>query len=282
MAVWPSRGTPQSVARPPNQRFALATGEYGPFEGDDHDRVVFGTYRNTGVWSRSLVSLIADRLFAGGTGTLLDVGANIGLVAVPVADRSAARCIAFEPAPDNCELLRRNVRRHGLEQRVEIHEIALDARAGRVTLALSDDNSGDHRLVPAGASSGQTCIEVEAARLDDLLASHALTRPIVLKIDGQGAEARVLRGARATLERVDFAVVEYWPAGLLRMGDSAQALQELLLDFPHAALLGYHSLDARLPNTATLFAQLAWIPSDGSDEGFFDLLLSRRSEIESL
>jgi FkbM family methyltransferase len=258
---------------------ALASGEHGPFEGFEHDGVVFGAYRRTGTWSPDLVALIAERLFAGAGGTLIDVGANIGLVAIPVLERSAASCVAFEPEPRNHQLLCRNLERHGLQPRVQTHALALDAHNGTVALALCADNSGDHRLVHAQAPEGWPCIGVRAARLDDLLEGRTLERPIVMKLDCQGAEARVLRGAARTLEQVDHLVVEYWPAGLLRMGDSAQALQELLLAFPHAVLLGYQSLEGRLRATATLFAQLAWIPTDGSDEGFFDLLLSRHEEL---
>lgn len=265
----------------PTEAFLLAHGAYGAFEGAPGDGVVFGTYRQTGVWSPQLVSLIAERLFAGAAGTLLDVGANIGLITIPVLDRCRARCLAFEPEPTNLRLLLRNVQRHGLERRVEIHGVALDAVAGRTTLALSAENSGDHRLTRAqrAASHECACIEVSAARLDDLLEARELEPPVVMKVDCQGAEARVLRGARASLTRVDSLVIEYWPAGLLRMGDSAQALQQLLLCFPYAALHGFHSLDERLPSTESVFAQLAWIPTDGSDEGFFDLLLSRHERL---
>lgn len=263
------------------EAFLLAHGAYGAFEGDPGDSVVFGTYRRTGAWSPQLVSLIAERLFAGGPGTLLDVGANIGLIAIPVLERCRARCLAFEPEPTNLRLLQRNVHRHGFEARVEIHGVALDAEPGRTMLALSEENSGDHRLMRphCAAAHGCACVEVAAARLDDVLEARKLEPPVVMKVDCQGAEARVLRGARASLARVDHLVIEYWPAGLLHMGDSAQALQQLLLCFPYAALHGFHALDQRLPSTESVFAQLAWIPTDGSDDGFFDLLLSRHERL---
>lgn len=273
---------PEPVPEPDS---LLADGDYGLFEGSSADEVVFGTYRRTRSWSPRLVALLAERLLRAGPGTLIDVGANIGLVAIPVLERSAACALAFEPAPDNYARLLRNLARHGLTARCQAQPLALDESTGDGELALCGENSGDHRLLPKRASPAEAGLEarprvrVGCARLDDALRGRELARPVVMKLDCQGAEARVLRGAASTLERVDFLVVEYWPAGLLRMGDSAAALQALLLGFPYAVLLGHQPLEGRLRATAELFAQLAFFPSDGSDEGFFDLLLSRQPQL---
>ena len=276
------------------ERISAATGEYGEFAGEESDRVVFGTYCRTGTWSPQLVSLLAGPLLGARAGTLLDVGANIGLIAIAVAQRSRASCLAFEPAPLNARLLAHNVARHGLCDRIEIHEVALDARPGAVMLELSADNSGDHRIASAtargiapgsaeregagarlrGPAGALSRVRVRAERLDDLLAGRRLARPCILKLDTQGCEARVLRGAARTLAEIDALVVEYWPAGLLRAGDSAEALHGLLGAFPYAAVLGPLGAGALQP-TPDALASLAWVPTDGSDEGFLDLLLAR-------
>lgn len=272
-------GLVRRVPQPPASELSLATGEYGEFEGAEHDRVVFGTYRATGAWSRDVVSLLAERVFGGGAGTLLDAGANIGLVSIPVAERSAAHCLAFEPAPDNARALRRNVARHGLSQRVEVHALALDAHAGHARLALSADNSGDHRLAHGPLPVGRRCVDVPTARLDDVLAGRRLTHPLVLKLDTQGAEVRVLRGATTTLTQVDVLVTEYWPAGLARMGDDAAALQELLAQFPYAALLDQRTPPARLEPSHSVLHALRCLLDGRADEGFFDLVLAREARI---
>lgn len=258
----------------------VAAGAYGEFEGAADDRVVFGTYRASGTWSPQLVALIAERLLGGGAGTLIDVGANIGLVAIAALERSRARCIAFEPAPDNFARLCRNVRRHGLEPRVEAHRLALDADSGEVELALCSGNSGDHRLAHGSVPDGWPRLRVPAAQLDELIAGRELERPVVMKLDAQGAEVRVLRGAQRTLEQVDALIVEWWPAGLVRMGDSANALYAALTAFPYAALLEQNAPPPQLLQDRTqLLESMAWIPADGSDEGFFDLLLSKSQTI---
>ena len=264
-----------SSASAPASGFALAQGDYGEFEGAERDRVVFGTYRASGTWSPALVSLLADELLRGGEGTLLDVGANIGLIAIAIAERSRARCLAFEPEPTNFALLARNVARHGLAQRVELHPVALAAQRGEAMLALCEDNSGDHRLLARAPHPGERCIPVRTERLDDVLAGRELPRPWLMKLDTQGAEVRVLRGASATLSQLDALVVEYWPAGLARMGDSAEALAALLSEFRYAALLDQHTARPPLYTTPDLLRALASLSADRSDEGFFDLVLLR-------
>ena len=258
----------------------IAHGALGPIEGLADDDVVFGRYLREGRYAPELLELLCALLTRGlRAGTLLDVGAHIGLVSIGVAQRTAARALAFEPAPANAALLRRNVAQHGLGERIEVHACALDSEPGKVLLALSDHNSGDHHLRSAALApthEPNAGVWVKARSLDELLDGRALDRPLVLKLDTQGSEARVLRGARATLERVEHAVVEYWPYGQHRMGEPAFALDALLsASFPFAAVIERGSVPARLQETRAELERLRWIARDGSDRGFFDLLLSR-------
>jgi len=255
---------------------AVVSGDYGPFEGAASDRIVFGTYRETGTWSPLLVDLLVDHLFAGGDGTLLDVGANIGLVTIPVVERSRVHAIAFEPEPVNHEFLRKNVARHGLGERVETRALALATEPGQVALAVCEHNSGDHRLALGAPPAGTRLVTVEAVALDQVLEGRSLTGPVVMKLDTQGAEVRVLLGAERTLQHVDYLVIEYWPAGLLRMGNSAEQLQTLLRGFAFGAFLNQQMLPDQLVPSSALLKALSWIATDGSDEGFVDLLFAKR------
>lgn len=262
-------GPPGPECLPVDTTLASASGEYGLFEGIEGDRVVFGRYRSEGTWSPELVRLLSELLGTGGT--LLDVGANIGLICIPVVERTSAHCLAFEPAPENFACLERNLRVHGLARRVEAHRLALYSESARLPLNMSEDNSGDHHLEPSAESS----VMVEARPLDGLLAGRQLPAPVVMKLDVQGAELRVLKGAAASLAMVDTLIVEYWPAGLRRMGDSAEQLAELLCGaFGHGARLGAADAHLRLHTAEQVFEDLSWVATDGSDEGFFDLLFT--------
>jgi FkbM family methyltransferase len=255
-------------------RSVWADGAYGVFEGAAEDHVVMDEYRRLGTWAPELVSLLT-RLFAGGGGTLIDVGANIGLVSIPVVERSAALGIAFEPEPRNFGLLTSNVARHALTGRIECHELACHSAAGTLPLALSPDNLGDHRLQRGTPSHDRRVIEVGTQRLDSVLRGRDLEQPVVMKVDVQGSEVGVFEGARETLARTDYLVTEYWPEGIVAHGDSAQTFADIMRSFEFGAVLHVLPLPEPLNTAHYVFEQLSWIANDGSDPGFFDLLFSR-------
>jgi FkbM family methyltransferase len=251
----------------------IADGKYGLFEGSTRDRVVMDEYRRLGTWAPELVSLIVNRLFAHGGGTFIDVGANIGLVGIPVIERTRAMGIAFEPEPRNFDFLTRNVERHGLAARFACHEFACHAQSAELPLVLSPDNLGDHRLQPNASqqpSAAGESIRVATRRLDDVLRGRELPAPVVLKVDAQGSEVGVFAGARETLLRT-----EYWPEGIVAHGDDAASFERAMRTFPFGAVLHVLPLPEPLHSSDYVFGQLSWIANDGSDPGFFDLLFSR-------
>lgn len=259
----------------------IAEGKYGWFEGSARDRVVMAEYVRSGSYSEVLVQLIVTRLFARRPGTFIDVGANIGLVCIPVVEQTGALGIGFEPEPENFAFFRANVQRHGLGDRVECHALACHARGGEMTLALSPDNLGDHRLSrgPEQTSAERQTITVPTRRLDDVLRRRTLPQPVVLKVDAQGSEVSVFEGARETLARSDYLVSEYWPAGIVAHGDDSAGFRAHALGFPFGAVLHLHPLPEPLYTAPYVFEQLSWIKHDGSDPGFFDLLFSRHAQL---
>ena len=97
---------------------------------------------------------------------------------------------------------------------------------GRATFQRATFNSGDNRL--GGRQPGAQSIQVEVARLDDVLPAHPVQ---FIKLDVQGHELAALTGLQRVLEsspevRVLF---EFWPAGLR----AANATPELLFKFFH-------------------------------------------------
>jgi FkbM family methyltransferase len=261
----------------------IADGAYGKFEGSPRDRVVLEEYRQLGYWAKDLVELITTRLFAGGAGTFIDVGANIGLVCVPVIAASRAHGICFEPEPQNFTYLQRNVARHGLGERITCHPCACHENTGLLPLTLSEDNLGDHRLLRTPAQlepqTGRRVIQVETRRLDDVLQGRALERPVVMKVDAQGSEVGVFAGAQQTLAQTDFLITEYWPRGIVDHGDNAQAFERQMRQFPYGAVLHVLPLPEPLHPSSYVFDQLRWIAHDGSDPGFFDMLFARHAAL---
>lgn len=151
--------------------------------------------RALGLYELRKAAEIRRRLRPGGV--FVDVGANQGdftLLAASLVG-PAGRVVAFEPDPDNVAALRENLRLNGFAN-VEVRAVALADEAGSATLHRSAI-SGWHSLNEGGNTGGRPPITVALERLDDL----GLTRLDVLKIDVEGAENAVIRGAMNTLHR---------------------------------------------------------------------------------
>lgn len=178
-----------------------------------------------------------------GRGVLLDVGANIGMICIALLRQGwFAGAAAFEPAPNNLRLLRRNLAQNGLAERVAVAAVALSARDGEMELELSGDNSGDNRirvLDTAGAwrEDRRAVVRVPVRTLDDALADAQVAPDAVrlVWVDIQGHEGRFFQGARRTLARGVPVVSEFWPYGILRSGmpriEYVRVVEELFTHF---------------------------------------------------
>lgn len=138
--------------------------------------------------------------------TFLDIGSNFGyyslLAATLVGRRGAVH--AFEPQPRVAELLRRNARDNDLPQ-LTVHQTALGEAPGALTMYLPrGGQSGLATLRPNAqwlSERAAETIEVAVARLDDLGREQSIAQVRALKIDAEGYELPILRGATELLDR---------------------------------------------------------------------------------
>ncbi len=139
--------------------------------------------------------------------TLLDVGANIGFYAIPMASAvPRGRLHAFEPVASNFLRLKQNVRRNGLDHVVELHQIGLSDQNAVLRISLREDfaggaETGNASIVIDQDDSRFECVDIEVARLDDIFPSLAIDRLDFVKVDIEGHEDKFLIGARGTIER---------------------------------------------------------------------------------
>jgi len=124
-------------------------------------------------------------------GTLIDVGANVGLVSLLLADK-VQHGVLFEPNPIAAARARANLALNGLE--FEVHELALSDTTGTVELEDEGGVSTCNRTV-VGFSTSLPTRKVGRTQLDKFLAQHPLPYPIsAVKIDVEGHENQVLAG----------------------------------------------------------------------------------------
>jgi FkbM family methyltransferase len=175
-----------------------------------------------------------------------DVGANIGLHTRLLCSRfGAGEVVAFEPMTENVALLRANVALGGPQCRVRVVPAAVSDSDRREALQVDDVMSQSAALdsVTGGAASGgrrqyglpPRTEEVDVVRLDSVVDRDRLPAPALIKIDVEGAEASVLRGAAEVLRR-------YRPALVVELHGTAAAREvfRILHDYGYACY-GYVS-----------------------------------------
>jgi FkbM family methyltransferase len=162
---------------------------------------------------------------------VFDIGANIGYHSALLGSliKPDGRLIAFEPQPALLPNLRRTIE---AIPHARLFECLLSDRPGETTLHVPEH--GHHMLAgmsdPGVPSHAVTC-EVET--LDRLHESGEIPLPDFIKIDVEGAESLVLRGARELLNRPDAPIVffEQWDSAAKRCrctpGDTAKFLGSL-------------------------------------------------------
>jgi FkbM family methyltransferase len=146
--------------------------------------------------------------------TFIDIGANIGLISVALAQATRLPILSIEPVVSNYALLVENSRLNHVQDQIDILQLALGDTIGEMDIYLSSGNSGDHRLtLHSGEQRPTQTVRVET--LDHCLAQKTyLQPPYLIKVDVQGYEFHVLRGAEKTITHPVFIVAEIWPTGL--------------------------------------------------------------------
>jgi FkbM family methyltransferase len=152
----------------------------------------------------------------------VDVGANMGSYTVLASSVCRAHAIAYEPVDSTFLRLESNIRLNQVEDLVMLRKYAVGERADMVLMTTGHDTT--NHIVTMGVST----TPVQLVTLDDDLPAV----PILIKIDVEGFESAVLRGAKRILSdpKLNALIIELNGAGS-RYGESDDQI--------HACLLGY-------------------------------------------
>jgi FkbM family methyltransferase len=208
-----------------------------------NDAISRTIYAN-GTWAEPLLDI--SRMFYSDAEAplIIDVGANLGAYSVRVAKDIATQsgCVySYEPQRIIYYQLCGNVFLNRLDN-IYAFNMAIGEQDGSLLMPSIDydtsaniggfsfDQESNERLKPVGLNSNQKSSEVAVARLDSLTFPGA---PALVKIDVEGLELQVLKGARGFLEEHSFPplLLEAWTADWF--SDRRQALLDFL------SILGY-------------------------------------------
>ena len=206
---------------------------------------------------------------------ILDVGANIGYLAIQLASSLNKQCsvYAFEPFPTTFRLLVKHVTDNGMDRCVYPQELALSAEAGSGTIhewVGDQTNSGAATLGEGSDRSGgaqAAGVTVSVSSMDLFCGANPLSRVDFVKIDTEGFEERVPRGATGTLDKWRPSIMlELNPRMLSRAGSSPERVVQLL------EKSGYDLFQSRRAR----LVPLTDMPPDGEYMNAFAIHRSRR------
>jgi len=163
--------------------------------------------------------------------TFLDIGAAFGQYTLLAAGAvgNSGKVYAFEPDPVSFDWLDRNVRRNYLGN-VTAVEIALGDTVGALDLYIgAPDNLGTTSLRQQYNYSGRA-VRVDVMPLDRYFERVGLDRVDVIKMDVEGAESLVLRGAQKLLAMRPAMIIEFEESNQVRFGSSCAELARMLIE----------------------------------------------------
>jgi FkbM family methyltransferase len=159
---------------------------------------------------------------------VIDVGANIGLMAVPVlASRAGVKVLSFEASPETLRFVSRTRDESAFRSRWEIVSKAAGSDSGTAKFSVGPPALGAlDGFRNTGRVAGQTEIDVEVTTIDVEWRRRGCPDVSVIKIDVEGAEYDVLLGASECIARWHPAIILEW--GLKNIGAYGRNLGDLL------------------------------------------------------
>jgi FkbM family methyltransferase len=138
--------------------------------------------------------------------------------------------VAFEPDPYAREMLVKNLNLNPNIKRPTVELCACSDKIGEATLFSRGGNSQSslaRSAVEFSASHKSEEILVPLVTLDSYLSEHNLPNPRCVKIDAEGAEIRILKGAKRVLSSNADLVCELHPYAWPEFGDTLAELKDL-------------------------------------------------------
>jgi FkbM family methyltransferase len=173
--------------------------------------------------------------------TVIDLGANIGFFTCLFAQLvgETGKVYAFEPEPNNCKLIRKNLEINGYKN-VVLEQKAVSNKAGKVKLYFSY-SSVDHRIFETDEK--RDSIDIDCVTLDDYFSEMNVSINVI-KSNIQGADCAGIQGAEKIIKNsknLNYMSVEFDPDNLKNFDTNPEQFLDILLkmDYKLYDILAY-------------------------------------------
>lgn len=168
---------------------------------DGHDLKLFIPDRTCVYWARNgpgsePMTNTWVRSFGKGD-TFVDIGANIGLYSLLAAAQGVSRVYAFEPNPFSFSVLTRNIIANGFDGVISPLCLAMNEGSSLVTFKLGGLHAGsvENTIIDDASSPESATLTTASFSIDELFRIQGIAGVNHLKIDVDGLELEILRGA---------------------------------------------------------------------------------------
>jgi FkbM family methyltransferase len=149
---------------------------------------------------KKIIDVILQQFMGKTDGVFWDIGANIGLYSILMANSgiNIKKIVSFEPEPRCAQRIADNSILNHI-QKLKVYALALADTEGVMSLNINEEfGVGNHSLVNKNVSEGQSILSVPVETGDSIVRKYNEEIPTVLKIDVEGAEIKVLYGLAQT------------------------------------------------------------------------------------
>lgn len=169
---------------------------------DDETECIGHTWSQGTVYERHLIQKFYDLLPKDQHFVSFDIGAQTGCFSLMAHYFPSSTWYAFEPIIEAATVLQKNLELNGINN-VCVENIALTNYCGKAYLSMPD--KGNWGLSTIGETplrfSAQTQRAVSCMDIDTFIALHAIERVHFMKLDTEGAELLILKGAKNMIQR---------------------------------------------------------------------------------
>lgn len=179
--------------------------------------------------------------------TVLDIGAHIGLTAVLFGQKvaSTGRVFSFEPTPISFSVLKETIRINQLENVITPVNSPVTETSGKVNFYISNTAVDvANSLVAWEKGKELHGITVDAFSVDDFVQQQKIAKVDFMKIDAEGVEYKVLKGAKETLRtHMPLIILALHPIAIATNGDSLGEIYTLVKGFGYNIFLNQKEMD---------------------------------------
>lgn len=137
--------------------------------------------------------------------TIVDIGANVGFFSMMLRELyPKAQIYAIEPVPQIFTNLKANL----TSNLDKVYGVAISDKDGMVSMSFKDQESAVSHVIDRDAKDSGKTVKVRSTTLDNWCLQEKIRVIDLLKIDTEGYEAHVLRGAQKTLIKTKYLHIE--------------------------------------------------------------------------